>query len=620
MSASQTTKGSPRIAALAEGAALLAIMRLTLHPLLPLYFWALAGLLIVWFPWRKAYSGTMSKRLRLGVLGLACSQTVFGIMSLGAIGNSQTEVVLACWTVLAWFAAFLAVSNSAVVSMPLGMIGTLCTAIGVVTETPARVTVAAAAVALVIAVTVQFFDSKGRPYVAGGWLRRRFWSASGHVVVIALCAGLALFTYDWALDQVGALSGIIPDSGGSKKSTVELDGTPPQFRGSEICAVHTSSGPLPRYLAERVFHTYHHGRWLGGRSAWSGGPTYGLTGRNAKQAKGRAHCYVSMMHRKTWPLVPFGARRANHQPTMTDPPLPFDTAISESYSWGKWSARGEQAVDVVKEIQDLDHLRKLARSIMTGADDDLTKVRHVESWLRRNTLYDASLAFSTREGHDAVENFLLGSRRGWCVHYASAAALLLRAEGVPTRFVTGYMVVAPGGADTVTVVDSTAHAWCEALVSGPDGPQWMIVDASYAPVPQSTFQSAKWRHAIGITLVALILLGMLHARLIVNAGDLRRELAMSEEDRSTAASIEAAYHRILRFFERLGVHRLPAQTPREFAQNLSLPLYRDDFLIITAAFERVKYMGYRDLGTELEQVDKAQRRILGMEKRARRSS
>lgn len=56
--------------------------------------------------------------------------------------------------------------------------------------------------------------------------------------------------------------------------------------------------------------------------------------------------------------------------------------------------------------------------------------------------------------------FLRQGSSGYCVHFATAAAVLLRAADVPARYVTGYMVhTVPGG--SVTVTEEHAHAWAE---------------------------------------------------------------------------------------------------------------------------------------------------------------
>ena len=61
---------------------------------------------------------------------------------------------------------------------------------------------------------------------------------------------------------------------------------------------------------------------------------------------------------------------------------------------------------------------------------------------------------------DFAQWFLEESDTGYCVHFASAAAVLLRAAGIPARYVTGYMVSCEKD-QTVTVQSDRAHAWVE---------------------------------------------------------------------------------------------------------------------------------------------------------------
>lgn len=87
---------------------------------------------------------------------------------------------------------------------------------------------------------------------------------------------------------------------------------------------------------------------------------------------------------------------------------------------------------------------------------------------------------------DPTDGFLFGTRSGYCGHYASAMALLLRAAGVPTRLVLGYQggELNPLG-DFLTVRQSEAHAWCEVLL--PDR-GWVRVDPTTAVAPTRTTQ------------------------------------------------------------------------------------------------------------------------------------
>ena len=69
------------------------------------------------------------------------------------------------------------------------------------------------------------------------------------------------------------------------------------------------------------------------------------------------------------------------------------------------------------------------------------------------------------EGEDPVLYFLNDSRRGYCMHFASAATLMLRSLGVPARYVSGFTAV-PRPGRTVDVPDRAAHAWVEVWVDG----------------------------------------------------------------------------------------------------------------------------------------------------------
>lgn len=74
---------------------------------------------------------------------------------------------------------------------------------------------------------------------------------------------------------------------------------------------------------------------------------------------------------------------------------------------------------------------------------------------------------------DFARWFLEESNTGYCVHFATAAAVLLRAAGIPARYVTGYMVNCEAG-QTVTVESDRAHAWVEYYDA--DAQTWIIAE------------------------------------------------------------------------------------------------------------------------------------------------
>ena len=78
--------------------------------------------------------------------------------------------------------------------------------------------------------------------------------------------------------------------------------------------------------------------------------------------------------------------------------------------------------------------------------------------------YDAS-APAAPEGVDPVYYFLTESHRGYCMHYASAATLMLRAAGIPARYVSGFAAEVPSNRQT-DIPDRAAHAWVEVWLDG----------------------------------------------------------------------------------------------------------------------------------------------------------
>ena len=89
---------------------------------------------------------------------------------------------------------------------------------------------------------------------------------------------------------------------------------------------------------------------------------------------------------------------------------------------------------------------------------------------------------------DSVDGFLFDTKQGFCGHYASAFATLMRAAGIPAHVVTGYY----GGtfnrfADYWIVRQSDAHAWTEVWI---EGRGWLRVDPTSAIAPSRVERGA----------------------------------------------------------------------------------------------------------------------------------
>lgn len=118
----------------------------------------------------------------------------------------------------------------------------------------------------------------------------------------------------------------------------------------------------------------------------------------------------------------------------------------------------------------------------------LTAARYVAEVLARQCRYDPNTP-QIPAGEDFVEYFLSESRQGYCMHFATAATLMLRELGVPARYVDGYVAEAKAGQIT-SVPDSAAHAWVEIYLPGLG---WYPVEvtpgyemALPSPAPEST--------------------------------------------------------------------------------------------------------------------------------------
>ena len=74
-------------------------------------------------------------------------------------------------------------------------------------------------------------------------------------------------------------------------------------------------------------------------------------------------------------------------------------------------------------------------------------------------------------GEDPVVYFLTDGKKGYCTHFASAGAMILRKLGIPARYVSGYRVdyssikEDSNGNYTASVTDSDAHAWVEVYLN-----------------------------------------------------------------------------------------------------------------------------------------------------------
>lgn len=147
----------------------------------------------------------------------------------------------------------------------------------------------------------------------------------------------------------------------------------------------------------------------------------------------------------------------------------------------------------------------VAQEIVAGATSPQEKVSRVITYLQTNCVYSLS---PKRNGRfSPLEDFLLHSREGYCEHFATAAALMLRGAGVHTRLVCGFVQGEWNALGSYFMVrQRDAHTWIESYL--PDK-GWVRFDPTPAieaqtlpPVVSSVYRyydflKLKWnRHII----------------------------------------------------------------------------------------------------------------------------
>ena len=124
--------------------------------------------------------------------------------------------------------------------------------------------------------------------------------------------------------------------------------------------------------------------------------------------------------------------------------------------------------------------RALAESLRASAGSDRAYIdRVLERFRTEPFAYSLSPPVL---GSEPVDEFLFGTREGFCEHYASAFAVLMRAAGIPARVVLGYQ----GGdfnsyGGYLLVRQSHAHAWNEVWLAASG---WTRVDPTAAVAPE----------------------------------------------------------------------------------------------------------------------------------------
>ena len=150
----------------------------------------------------------------------------------------------------------------------------------------------------------------------------------------------------------------------------------------------------------------------------------------------------------------------------------FETLRLLGTGYGGVSVPGDHCVELTDATRSW--AEKIIRKLDIDGMDVAGKAYAIQEYVKNSAVYDKMTGRMPSNKKDFAKWFLEDSDTGYCVHFATAATVLLRAAGVPARYVTGYATtVDSGGNASVRAMD--AHAWTEFYMPGVG---WVILEAT----------------------------------------------------------------------------------------------------------------------------------------------
>ena len=145
-----------------------------------------------------------------------------------------------------------------------------------------------------------------------------------------------------------------------------------------------------------------------------------------------------------------------------------DTTIKSEWSW-----------DLLRQFLHLsDDVKRwaepLARELVGNVKSPYHKAQIIGDYVRNSATYDTNTRRMPSRKDDFAKWFLEDSDTGYCVHFATAATVLLQAAGIPARYVTGYIADVSDSLMSVVRAED-AHAWAEYWLPGYG---WTILEAT----------------------------------------------------------------------------------------------------------------------------------------------
>lgn len=113
---------------------------------------------------------------------------------------------------------------------------------------------------------------------------------------------------------------------------------------------------------------------------------------------------------------------------------------------------------------------KLANKIISGEKNRYDQVKAVEQYFNQNGFsYETANVPVPKANKDYVDQFLFDSKVGYCDNFSTSMVVMLRTQGIPTRWVKGFTSGEKVGTEKVRnrdfgvyeVTNANAHSWVE---------------------------------------------------------------------------------------------------------------------------------------------------------------
>lgn len=156
-------------------------------------------------------------------------------------------------------------------------------------------------------------------------------------------------------------------------------------------------------------------------------------------------------------------------------PLPYGIAKSNGSNNKKSDLLDlEDYIQIPDTISD--RTVELTKKIVLDKQIDFEKAVAIENYLRKNFKYNLQVE-DIPPNYEFLDYFLFEAKEGYCTYYATAMAIMLRIENIPSRYIEGYLLKDKLEDGQYQVSQKNAHAWVEAFIE-PVG--WITFEATPA--------------------------------------------------------------------------------------------------------------------------------------------